>query len=189
MTAKIRNAYAENTDGIFIYYFLAKYLWRALMMDASAAPSGDFTSEGAVSKYRTTARTMALSSFGSSCLAGAANRSWMGISSPCPELEWPHLPRAVECTFPAGKAIRRKYDFFLRSKYEGGLILLSCPGLQPRYELLRSIGNGWPWRKGWKLKKSEKIQDGGFQSGEDLKKYKLKHTGLSGLFTSLWFLW
>jgi hypothetical protein len=38
-----------------------------------------------------------------------------------------------------------------------------------------------------KFKKSEKIQDGGFQSGEDFKKYKLKHTGLSGLFTALLF--
>jgi hypothetical protein len=37
---------------------------------------------------------------------------------------------------------------------------------------------------GLKFKKSEKIQDGGFQSGEDLKKYMRKHTQLSGLFTA-----
>jgi hypothetical protein len=50
---------------------------------------------------------------------------------------------------------------------------------------MAEINRQWMTLQEWlKMKKSEKIQDGGFQSGEDLKKYKLKHTGLSGLFTA-----
>jgi hypothetical protein len=50
---------------------------------------------------------------------------------------------------------------------------------------MAEINRQWMTLQEWlKMKKSEKIQDGGFQSGEDLKKYKLKHTQLSGLFTA-----
>ncbi len=45
------------------------------MMDDSAVPAGDFTLEGAVSKYRTNARTMAFSSCTSSFLARAEGSS------------------------------------------------------------------------------------------------------------------
>jgi hypothetical protein len=45
------------------------------MMDDSAAPAGDFALEGAVSKYRTTALTMAFSSCNFSRWVGVANKS------------------------------------------------------------------------------------------------------------------
>lgn len=73
--AKIRNPYADRTGGIFICYFLAKYRCRALMMDDSSIPAGDFTLDGAVSKYRTSARTMAFSSCTRSFLVWAEGSS------------------------------------------------------------------------------------------------------------------